>query len=104
MGCLNVSSITRVKFEVCCSPSPPPRNQERIDALESAAAAFDSERADMIAQTKQYVASMRQASADKTKEMVQKVMNRVYVELDKAVQAAVAAKQSDAAGLGHVVR
>ncbi len=54
----------------------------------------------MIAQTKQYVAAMRQASADKTKEMVQKVMNRVYVELDKAVRAAVAAKQSDSGSNG----
>jgi hypothetical protein len=101
---VNSPIITCVKFALCCHLFCFSPNQERIDALESAAAAFDSERADMIAQTKQYVASMRQASADKTKEMVQKVMNRVYVDLDKAVRAAVAAKQGDAAGLGHVVR
>ena len=75
-------------------------SQERIDALEAAAAAFETERADMIAQTKQYVATMRQANADKTKEIVQKVMNRVYVQLDQAVKAVVAAKQSDAGSAG----
>jgi signal transduction histidine kinase len=52
--------------------------QSNIDELQQQVAALETEKSELVDQTKAYVAKVREQNDVKTKDMVQKVMNRVY--------------------------